>query len=479
MTVLDTNIVAIVLPQIASGLDASFAQVEWIISIYLLCLTVLLLPAGVLADRIGHKRAFLYGITGFAIASFMCGTAVTPPQLLVARAVQGAGSAFLLAPALAIIGHSFRDEQERNFAWALWGGIMGLTMVLSPLLGGALAALAGWRWAFFINLPVCAALMTATRLFIGHSCSDRARKLDPPGILLFAFAMLGMIWALIHGQAHGWSVGGTVGRFAAGLVALLLFILVESRQRKPMLDLGLFKQRRFVGAILAMFAYAASAQVMASLLPLLLQNGFALNPIEAGGAMLAFAVAMLVFPQVGRRLNHVFADYQILSFGLAVVAAGNLLAAGGAYTTRLPLLLAGMFVLGAGGGLLNGETQKAVMGSVPHERSGMASGISTTTRFAGILLGFAILGGVLATSVRRLLTSRQMGNGFADAVVAGDLARAVTTLPPALRTSAEQVALQTYSVGFATALLCSAFWAACAAVAVPAMMHARKCETYR
>lgn len=471
MTVLDTNIVAIVLPDIARDLGASFAEVEWVISSYVLCFASMLLPAGAIADRYGRKRIFLAGIAGFALASLLCGLAASPPLLFISRALQGVGAAFLLAPALAIIGHAFHAEEERNTAWAIWGGMMGFTMVLSPLLGGIIAALAGWRWAFFINLPICLALAAATVHYIANSRNEAARKLDPAGILLFATTMLAITSALIHGQEHGWTTAGTLVRFAAGLATLTLFLFVETRQREPMLDLSLFKQPRFVGAILAMFAYAGCAQVMASLLPLLLQNGFAFTALQAGGAMLAFALAMLVFPYVGRKLGTWLTGYRILALGLCVVAFGNLLTAGGAYIMSLPLLFSGMFVLGAGGGLLNGETQKSIMGAVPPHRAGMASGISTTSRFSGILLGFAILSGIFATSTRNLLASAKSGNAFADAVVAGDLPRALATVPSALRSGVGHMAQQAYSKGFAMALIVAGICSAVSALLVFGLMR--------
>ncbi len=474
MTVLDTNIVAIVLPEIARDLQANFAQLEWVISAYVLCFASLLLPAGAIADRYGRKRVFLAGIAGFAFASLLCGLASSPPLLFVSRALQGIGAAFLLAPALAIIGHAFHDERERDFAWAFWGGMMGLTMVLSPLLGGFIAHLAGWRWAFFVNLPICLALAAAVLRCVTDSRDEAARKLDPAGILLFATTMLGITSALIHGQEHGWATSGTLARFAGGLAALILFVFVETRHREPMLDLSLFKQRRFVGAIVAMFAYAGCAQVMASLLPLLLQNGFALTALQAGGAMLAFALAMLIFPQVGRTLGARVAGYQILALGLGVVAMGNLLAAAGAYTVHLPVLLTGMFVLGAGGGLLNGETQKAIMGAVSPSRAGMASGVSTTARFSGILLGFAILAGVLSTATRTLLSAYDIDPSFSDAVVAGDLGRAIAIMPPGLRDEAVHLGEQVYSAGFASALVIAGFCAAGAAALVLVMMRPGK-----
>src|SRR6202162_5769559 len=204
MTVLDANITAVVLPTIARDLGASFAEVEWVISTYVLCFASLLLPAGSIAHRFGRRKVFLSGIGTFALASVLCGAAPTATALYLARTAQGVGAAFLLAPALAIIGHAFHDEAERARAWAIWGGIMGLTMVLAPIIGGVIAYGLGWRWAFYVNVPVCALLGTAVLRLIQESRDREARSLDPAGIILFAASMFGLTWGLIHGQAQGW-----------------------------------------------------------------------------------------------------------------------------------------------------------------------------------------------------------------------------------------------------------------------------------
>ncbi len=480
MTVLDTNIVAIVLPTIARDLKASFADVEWVVSTYVLCFAALLLPAGAVADRFGRRRVFLAGIAIFATASLLCGSAPTAFALYAARALQGVGAAFLLAPALATIGHAFHGEAERNHAWAVWGGIMGLTMVLAPILGGVIAYLLGWRWAFYINVPICVLLGGAVLLFLDESSDAHARKLDPLGSLFFACTMFGLTFGLINGQAHGWSAYRTLTGFAGGGLSLMAFIMAERLQERPMLDLTLFRLPRFIGAVLAMFAYAACAQVMASLLPLFLQNGLGRSALQAGFSMLPFALAMLVFPNVGRWLGRYLQSRQILALGLSVVSAGSLLTSWGALTGASVLVIAGMAVLGSGGGLLNGETQKGIMGAVPRNRAGMASGISTTSRFSGILLGFAVLSGVLSTVTRNRLLgvacTRQdaacrSAHHFADAVIAGDLPHAVAGLEGAARAIAVQDAHTAFSVGFAAALLVAAALAALAAILVARLMR--------
>jgi EmrB/QacA subfamily drug resistance transporter len=481
MTVLDTNVVAIVLPTVASDFRASFADIEWVISTYVLCFASLLLPAGAIADRFGRRRIFLIGIGAFAATSVLCGLAPSAMELYLARALQGASAAFLLAPALAVIGHAFHGEVERSRAWAIWGGIMGLTMVLAPIIGGMTAYALGWRWAFHINVPICGLLGVATALFVTES-GDADARLDAAGTLSFAASMFGLTWALINGPANGWTSTSAMTGFIGGALALTVFVISERAQERPMLDLQLLWHRRSVGAVWAMFAYAACAQVMASMLPLFLQNGLGRTPLAAGFAMLPFALAMLVFPHVGKLLGSHLTSRSVLTLGLVVVGIGNALTGWGALRGASPIVMCGMLVLGSGAGLLNGETQKAIMSVVPRERAGMASGISTTSRFSGILLGFAMLSGILATTVRDTLAASACQGlcrrtaGFADAVVAGDLPHAVAGLTGVARDVAIERARSAFAGGFSAALLTAGIIAVVSAWGVFRLMRNRQAE---
>lgn len=466
MTVLDSNVVGVILPSIARDLHAGFAQVEWVVSAYVLCFASMLLPAGVIADRFGRKQVLICGLVLFAVASWACGAAPSAMLLYSARAVQGIGAAFLLAPSLATIGHRFRDPAERAHAWAVWGGIMGLTMVISPLVGGGIETLFGWRWTFYVNVPVCAVLLFAVLRTIEESRESAPRPLDPAGMLGFTSAMFMLTWALITGPIAGWLSMAFLTRFAISILLFAAFIMIERRRRFPMLDLSLFGALPFIGAIAAMFAYAASSQVMTSLLPIFLQNSRGIGTLAAGITMLPFALAMLVLPHVGKRLARWLTTRHILSIGLAIVGSGNLAlshyALGG---NHLQVGLA-MLLLGSGGGLLNGETQKAIMGTVPMDRAGMASGISTTARFSGILLGFTTLGAILATAIRHVAAGGQVPAAYLDRLVAGDIAGAVATLPAAAAPVARDVAQSTYAAGFSTVFLAAAILAYGAALLV-------------
>nr|WP_307727213.1 MFS transporter [Telluria mixta] len=345
-------------------------------------------------------------------------------------------------------------------------------MVCSPLIGGVISRWFGWRWAFFANLPVCAGLALAVLRWVPESRGAAQRTLDLPGIGLFAAAMFAFTWTLISGPAQGWTSLAVLARAAAALALFALFVATERRVRAPMLDLSLFAQRRFVGAVAAMLAYAACAQVMASLLPLYLQNARGATALEAGVGMLPFALAMLLLPMAGRRLAAFMAGYRILALGLAIVATGNLVMAWSASVPGHRLLdVIGMAILGVGGGLLNGETQKAIMGTIPPERAGMASGISTTSRFCGILLGFAGIGAVLAGGVRSALLAglQHAGVGIApdmvERLVAGDGGALPAGLAGLLRRSFES--------GFAHGFLAAGLAAAAASAIVVGCMRDR------
>jgi Na+/melibiose symporter-like transporter len=271
-----------------------------------------------------------------------------------------------------------------------------------------------------------------------------------------------------------------LARAASALCLFGLFVALERRVRQPMLDLALFANRRFVGAVAAMLAYAAAAQVMASLLPLYLQNARGASALQAGVGMLPFALGMLLLPVVGRRLAAFMAGYQILALGLAIVALGNVVMMWSAYMPENSLLvLLGMAILGSGGGLLNGETQKAIMGAVPAERAGMASGISTTSRFCGILLGFAGLGAVLASGARTTLLAGlpqlglQLEPDFIERLVAGDVSH-LTGAGGRLPAGLEALVQRGFETGFAHGFLVAGITAAVACAIVYGCMRDSK-----
>lgn len=192
LSLVDTNIIAIAVPAITQHFGADAVTSQWIIGAFFLAFAAALLPAGALADRLGRRRIFVFGLGGLAIGALLCGLAPTIIWLCLFRAAQGIMTALVLAPALAIIGHRFHAPEERNRAWAIWGGIMGITMVVAPVAGGLIVQAFGWQWAFFINIPICAALAGATAIYVKESRDITRGRLDPAGIILFAASMFGL-----------------------------------------------------------------------------------------------------------------------------------------------------------------------------------------------------------------------------------------------------------------------------------------------
>jgi EmrB/QacA subfamily drug resistance transporter len=468
---LDTNIVAVSLPTIARSFHAGFADAEWVVSAYMVSFASCLLPMGALADRYGRKKMLLLGLIAFALASLACGLAPTVLFLNLARAAKGVGAAMLLTAALAVIGHAFREPRERAKAWAIWGMTIGIATTVAPLVGGVITQWVGWRWIFLLNLPVCAVLTGCAWRAVTESRNAHAGQVDVAGSTLFGTGLATGIWALIGTQESGWTSTATAFRFAACVVLLTGFVQTERRRANAMIDLSLFTQARFVAAVLGMFGYAACAQVMMTFLPLYLQNAFDWAAVRAGVGMLPFAVAMVVGPYLGARMGRRLAVASMLSVGLALVGVGNLMTAAVAAWGEYGLVAAGMVVTGLGAGVLNGDTQKAIMACVPPHRTGMASGISTTTRFTAIVTSIGALGAVLAWRTHAALDAAlddhpavkaRLGAGFMSDLLAGDLGHAMARLPPDVRALVEPVAPVSFADGFAAALAV----AGCLALAV-------------
>lgn len=462
LIVLDTNIVAVSLPSIARSFHAGFSDVEWVVSAYMVSFASCLLPMGGLADRYGRKKTMVLGQLLFALASLGCGIAPSVVLLNLARAAKGVGAAMLLTSALAVIAHAFPGAKERARAWAIWGSAMGVSTTIAPLVGGVITQWVGWRWIFLFNLPVCAVLMFCTLRAVKDSRNPHAGPVDFAGSLLFGTGLASGIWALIGAQDDGWYSANTALRFAACVVLIACFIAVEKRKAHPVVDLSLFSQPRFVAAVLGMFGYAACAQVMMTFLPLYLQNAFEWAPVHAGLGMLPFALAMIVGPYVGARIGPYLAGTaSTLTVGLAMVGLGNWITAAATSTGEYGWVALGMIVTGLGAGVLNGDTQKVIMACVPAHRTGMASGISTTTRFTAIVTSVGVLGAVLASRTRIAIdtaTSCHAASGtcvdarFMSDLLAGDIGHALNRLAPDARQVMASIAPAGFADGFSTAL---------------------------
>ncbi|MEJ1979062.1 MAG: MFS transporter [Acetobacteraceae bacterium] len=475
MIMLDSNIVAVSLPAIARNLHATFADIEWVVSAYVLTFAAFLMPAGAFVDRYGRRRLLTGGLALFTSASLLCGLAPTSGLLDGARALQGIGAALQLSAALAVLNHEFRGP-DRARAFAFWGTVLGLAVAAGPVVGGVITSAFGWRWAFLVNVPVGVVLIALAVTALEESRDPHAQKLDLAGMVLFGAGLFCLVWAMIGANADGWSSRVTVLKLAAGVALLLLFVVAERMQKRPMVDFDLFRRPTFLGSGFAMVGFAASAQVMMTFLPLYLQNVFGQTPAFAGLGMLPFALPLFFCPRIGAVLATRISGRALLTIGLVMVACGNLATAGlVAAELPYPVVAIGMLLTGCGAGLLNGETAKVQMSVVPPERGGMASGITGTLRFVGLVMGITGLGAVLASQTERYfvtaapaLTLSASGasgpHALVSRIVAGDLAGVVSQMIPGQREAVLALGRQSFASGFATVLVAAAIIAGLAAL---------------
>ncbi|OWT80251.1 MULTISPECIES: MFS transporter [unclassified Achromobacter] len=468
LIMLDSNIVAVALPSIARSLGAAFTEIEWVVSAYILTFAALLLAAGAYADRHGRKLAMLIGIAIFTVASGLCGMATSALMLNLARALQGIGAALLLTASLAVINHTFAGA-ERAKAYAFWGACLGIAITCGPIIGGVITALFGWRWAFLMNLPICTVLFIAACMVVEESSDHEAKRLDYAGIVTFSTGLFFLIWALIDGNNLGWLGKDILTRLLVSAVLLVSFYFIEARQLRPMVDFSLFRQPTFLGSAFAMLGYAGGAQVLIFFLPLLLQNAYGFAPATAGVAMLPFALPMFLTPRFGAGLGAHYSGRVLLTLGLAITTAGNLLMY--AFSTAhaaYPIFAVGMLIAGIGAGLLNSETAKVMQGAVPAQRAGMASGISATTRFVGLLVGVAALGAVLSTGVTKRFVASESVKELAPDLVAsaakrvasGDLSGVIGMLGHSAQDAIHAAAAAAFAGGFGDTSLIAAIVAA-------------------
>ncbi|MEV0001502.1 DHA2 family efflux MFS transporter permease subunit [Micromonospora sp. NPDC050980] len=395
MVTLDNLVVTTALPVIKTELDASLTDLQWFVNAYTLPFAAFLLTAAALGDRIGRRRMFVAGIVLFTLASAAAALASEPWMLTAARAVQGLAGAAVAPLALTLL-IQVAPADKRNVAVGVWGGISGLGVAVGPVVGGAVVEGLHWSWIFWLNVPVgvMAVLLTTTVL---RESRSGARRLDPLGLLLSAAGMLSLVWGIVDGPDRGWTSGRVLGLLGAGIVLVGAFLLWQRRTPTPMLPLTLFRSRGFALATVVTLTFSAGTFGAIFLLSQFFQVVQGFSPLTAGIRTLPWTMApMVVAPVAG-----IFADRvgvrNLIVAGQALLAAGVLWIALAVTTTVSYDDFVVAFVLaGVGMGLTFAPISTMALGSVPAERSGVASGTNNTMRELGVAVGVAVLASVFS-----------------------------------------------------------------------------------
>jgi EmrB/QacA subfamily drug resistance transporter len=421
MIMLDNTVVNVALPSIERDLHITISQLEWIVTSYALVFAALLITGGKLADLLGRRKIFVVGLAVFTLSSLACGMAPNAGFLIGARAVQGVGAALMNPATLSIITATFPPRQ-RGQAIGIWAGVSALALAIGPLAGGLIVDNIGWNWIFFINVPVGVLGIVVAQFFITESRdTSHEQSVDFPGLVTSAGALFALSYALIEGNQRGWSSAEILGLFAAAAVLLVAFLMLESRQRLPMLDLSLFKNSSFVGANVVALLVSLGMFGVFFFISLYVQNILGYSPTRSGAIFLPMTILIILIAPIAGKLSDRIGGRWLMGGGMTLLGISLLfyqrLGLHSTFWTLLPSLVLG----GIGMALTMSPMTSVAMGSVPVDKAGVGSGVLNSFRQMGGSLGIALMGAILASYLHAapgtLLAKQQYVDGLHAALL--------------------------------------------------------------
>jgi EmrB/QacA subfamily drug resistance transporter len=431
----DASIVNVALPSIRHSLHFSIQSLQWVLSGYLLTYGGFMLLGGRAADLIGRRRMLVAGTSLFGVASLTGGLAASEGMLIGARLVQGVGAAMMIPAALSILTTSFTEGSDRNKALGAWGATAGLASALGVFLGGVLSEGPGWRWVFFVNLPICVVdLIVVFRLVEGERRRPRLANFDALGALLVTSGMLLLIYALIEAPTVGWGAARTIGVLGGAAALLAAFAVNEARHPNPLFPFSILRINGLAAADLTQVVAMAGFYATFFFLTLYMQNVLGFSRIQAGaayipttlGVAISSAISAQLFARTGTR---------------PIIVAGALLGAGGVFwLSRIPVhgsyltdLLPGLLLMSAGLGAVFVGVTTAAQAGVPPDKAGLAAALINTSTWLGAALGIAIFSAISTSRARHLLANdatvhSALTSGFQRALLACSIAMLAAAL---------------------------------------------------
>ncbi|MEU6990860.1 MFS transporter [Streptomyces sp. NPDC046465] len=455
MLLIDVTIVLVALPSMSESLGSSLSQLQWVADGYALAVAAALLGAGMLADLHGRRRVYVVGLVVFALASVACALAPGMAWLIAARLVQGLGAAAMFATTLSLISTLY-SGRRLGMAFGVWAAVASSAAALGPVLGGLLTEALDWRWIFYVNVPVTVLALAMTYRYIPRSprVRDGARRLDLPGVVLFALTAGGFVYALTESHAHGWTSATTLLPLAGALVALVVFLAVQRRGTHPLLDLALFRRPAFTAAMITIAVGEGAVYGILPYTSMWLQSVQGLSPVGAGLVILPHAAAAALVAVVSGRWMprpspRVGATLGLTLAGLGVASEGFLGADSG-----WPVLVGGLALSGLGMGLVFQVAASLALGSVPPERAGMASGTYSTFEQLGYAFGVAAFGTLAVSTMTRSLDDEVTDpHGAAQSLSGGGADTLAGAVPAGQRASFEHTLHAVFATGHNTLAL--------------------------
>jgi len=423
VVVLDASIVNVALPTIKEALGFSESSLPWVVNAYVLTFGGFLLLGGRLADLLGRRRIFMFGLILFALASLVGGLATNSGQLVAARAVQGLGAGLLSPAALSIVATTFRDGAERNKALGIWGAVAGSGGAAGVLLGGVLTEYVGWEWVLWVNVPIgIAAAALAPGLIAETRDEDETRHFDVAGAATITIGLSALVYALLDAPDAGWGSTQTIGILAAAAVLLTAFVAIERRSQAPLVPFRIFRLRTITGANVVGILVGASLFSMFYFISLYMQQVLGYSAIKAGLSYLPLAVSIILSAGIASSLVTKVGFKPILATGMVLIAAGLLWfsqitpAPDGSFVADIlgPSLLAAV-----GLGFAFVPVTIAAVSGVADREQGLASGLINTSQQVGGALGLAILAAIANSEIGTSRDPAVLTDGFASAFLVG------------------------------------------------------------
>jgi EmrB/QacA subfamily drug resistance transporter len=399
MSALDGSVVNTVLPVMAGSFGSDIATIQWVVTLYLLVVSGLLLSFGRLGDLRGHKAVYVTGFVVFVLGSALCGLAPTAGALIACRALQAVGAAMLFANSPAILTRNFPPAQ-RGQALGLRATLTYLGQMVGPFLGGWLTVQFSWRAVFYINLPVgLLALVLSLRFIPRDSPADHAERFDVAGALTFMVGLVALLLGLNQGHALGWASPPILALLALAGLVLATFVVIERRVPYPMLDLGLFRRRLFSAAAASAVLNFICVYGILFLLPFYLIQGRDLTPAQAGLLLTVQPLVMIVVAPLSGTLSDRIGSRLPATLGMAILAVALFLLSRLGPHSSVSDVVVPLAIAGLGTGIFISPNNSALMGSAPRHQQGIAAGILATARNVGMMLGVGLVGAIFTTAL--------------------------------------------------------------------------------
>jgi EmrB/QacA subfamily drug resistance transporter len=463
---LDLTILNVALPAISAALHAGTGDLQWLVDAYTLVFAGIMLPAGMLGDRLGRKRLLLAGLAGFLAASLWCALSVSAGELIAARALMGLGAGIVFPLSLAIVSTAFGDDERPKAVGVLIAGV-ALGLPLGPVLGGLLLQHFSWHSVFWINVPAVCVTLAAGAMLMPESRNPAAPPLDVLGALLSPAAVTCLVWGFINGPEHGWTAASTWGLVAGSAVLFAAFAVREHRSANPVIDPALFADKRFTWGTAASVAVSVALFGILFVTPQYLQSVRGDDPASAGLGLLPMMGGLLIAGGAADRVVRAAGTRVAVAGGLALLAAGLVTLSQVHLATGYAVVGIGLALCGLGTGVSMSAAMNAVMAAAGGDEAGVGASANSALRNAGGAITVAVLGSVLSTTYARYLRAAVAALPAGDAATARasvteavQLARRLGSGGTGLRTAAGTAFLH----GMSTVMLI------CAAVAAVAIL---------